>query len=129
MIRNIKRCVAMGVGLAVLYSLWVLFVYAMSGPAPFEDIGLSLAAVVSFYFAMGILGGTIVGLLWPLARWRVGAFAISITVALMMALSVLVMLDGNPVDWDPRNWILVPVLTLGFGLAFGNSLWNAASRH
>lgn len=126
MVRNLKRCIAVGIACALLYAAWVLLVYFMRSSAPFESVGASPGVVVAFYLVMGVLGGAIVGVMWPLARQRVAAFGISLLVAFMVTMGALIVLEGTPAEWDPRIWIVVPVMTLAFGLAFGNSLWKAA---
>lgn len=126
MIHNLRRCVAVGVACALIYSAWVLVIYFMRGSAPFDRVGASLGVVVGFYLAMGMLGGAVVGVMWPLARWRAGAFGISLLVAFMVTMGALIVLEGSPAEWDPRIWIVVPIMGGAFGLAFGNSLWKAA---
>jgi hypothetical protein len=125
---NIFRCVIFGLGGGAAFAIWVLVLYALRGPQPFDEIGIGLGQALTFYLAGGAAGGLILGLLWPIAKWRIGAYVVSVFVCTVLVFCMGVQVSGNPVTWDYSAWLAVPVLAIIFGLAFGRSIWKAASR-
>jgi len=69
----------------------------------------------------------VVGIAWPILRWRVGAYATSLFVAFLLSFALSVLLWGNPFDWDRRLWFVVAIMATIFGFLYGGSLWKAAS--
>ncbi|HEY9514327.1 MAG TPA: hypothetical protein VIQ74_01510 [Gemmatimonadaceae bacterium] len=126
-IGNVFRCVVYGIGSASIFAAWVVFVYTFRGPDALERVHVGLGPLLAFYMGAGVLGGLIVGLLWPILRWRLGAYFTSLVVALILTFALVVTLFGNPAYWDRSHWITVLIMTVIFGLQFGNSLWKAGS--
>lgn len=75
------------------------------------------------------LGGALVGLLWPLCRFRIFAYPVSITTAIVFAGGVAVADQGVPWRWDAYTYLALVVYALIMGLAFGGSLRKAALAH
>ena len=125
--QNILRCVVYGVGGGAGFVIWVVVLYLLRGPEPFENIGIGLVPAIIFYLAGGATAGLIVGLLWPIAKQRVGAYLVSLLTSFVLSFGMGIQLSGNPVTWDYTAWLTLPIMTLVFGLAFGNSIWKAAS--
>jgi len=126
--QNVKRCATIGLGMDLVYSAWVAVLYVLRGSAPFDRLSTSLGNVVLFYVCIGPICGAIVGLMWPLAKVRVGAYLTSIIASAFLAFGIYFSLQGWPQKWDIHTWMAFPLLTLIFGFAFGNSLWKAASQ-
>ncbi len=124
---NVVRCVIYGVGGGAAFSVWAVLLFLLRGTDPFDEIQIGLGQAMIFYLAGGATGGLIVGLLWPLAKWRIGAYLVSILTFFVLAFCMVVQLSGSPVVWDYSSWLAVPLLAIIFGLAFGNSIWKAAS--
>ena len=61
--RNIALGGVAGVGLAGVFSAYVVLLYLWQGSAPFEELGASLGLVVLTYFSAGVIGGIVVGLM------------------------------------------------------------------
>jgi hypothetical protein len=80
---DLRWGLAWGIGLAVFFSLYVAVLFFLDrigtdNPAmQAQDFGLVIAA----YFAGGVFGGLIAGLLRPASRWPLGAMAMGILVA------------------------------------------------
>ena len=56
--------------------------------------GMSLISVIGVYLAAGLVVGTLVGVLAPLARFAVGSIVIGIVAAVTLYSIVVVMADG-----------------------------------
>jgi hypothetical protein len=84
-----------GVMVAVLISLVAVMMYVLRGPQMFERLGISLTSTIALYFAGGIIGGSLVGLLLPLATWRWGAVLVGIIAAMPVYLGAGVLLGED----------------------------------
>lgn len=121
---RIVRCAAVGASAAVILSMWVTVVQ-MFHPQTFLRLGASYGDVVRLYFIAFPLGGVVVGVLWPLCRFRIIAYPTSIFTAGVVALGGGTVLYGVPWKWDPGIWITIFVYALILGLCFGGSLRRA----
>ena len=84
-----------GVMVAVLISLVAVMMYVLRGPQMFERLGISLTSTIALYFVGGIIGGSLVGLLLPLATWRWGAVLVGIIAAMPVYLGAGVLLGED----------------------------------
>lgn len=123
----LERCrvgVEYGVLGAVAYSLFVVVAYVVTGGSNLEDQGLTLPGVLSAYFAGGIGGGLIYGVLGPLAKWRMGAAVVGFFVSIPIWVGAAIILPalhlGDAVTWV--TILLAAVLVGGIG---GFILWEA----
>jgi energy-converting hydrogenase Eha subunit B len=124
MFNRIKRGAAIGLAFACLYSLYVTGLYLIQGPEPFQRLGTNLGVVIGTYFFGGISAGVVVGVLQPIARWRLGAMGVGIIAAFFVFFGILVAADGLPSRWGSDNWITLTVLPILFGTFAGNSFWK-----
>ena len=65
---NVLKGVGLGLVVATGFTVWITFLRLTAGPAPFERLDTTYAATAALYYAGGLVGGAIVGLLWPLRR-------------------------------------------------------------
>jgi hypothetical protein len=121
---RIKECVVIGLVFACFYSLYVCGLYLLEGSAPFTRLGTTLGVVIGTYFFGGISGGVAVGVLKPLARWRVGAILVGIVAAFFVFFGIAVASDGLPSRWGRDQWITLTVLPILFGTFAGNNFWK-----
>jgi len=65
----------MGLGFVVAagFTIWVTFLRLTVGTRPFEHLDTTYSATVALYWAGGLVGGLLVGMLLPLRRWPWGA--------------------------------------------------------
>ena len=124
MFGRIRQYVLIGLAFACLYSLYVCVLYLLQGSAPFDRLGTNLWIVIGTYFFGGISAGVVVGLLQPLARWRLGAIVIGIIAAFFVFFGIVVAQDGLPSRWGSDNWILLTALPILFGTLAGNHFWK-----
>jgi hypothetical protein len=124
---NVTKCVLHGVGSGAIFAIWVVVVYLFRGEEAFQRIRINVGLLAAFYVLGGAFGGLVVGIAWPILRWRVGAYATSLFVAFLLSFALSVLLWGTPLDWDKRLWFVVAIMTTIFGLLYGGSLWKAAS--
>jgi hypothetical protein len=112
----------------MLYSAWVSIIYALNGTAPFDRVGISPDDAIGLYLGGGAVCGAVVGLLWPLAKSRAGAYLTATIAAAFGALGLGCAMEGMPQHWGPDVWTGLSVMAICAGVGFGGSLWRAASN-
>jgi hypothetical protein len=74
------------------------------------------------------VGGLTAGILWPLTKWRVGAYSVGLVVVFVLSLGVMTLLAWNPLKWDLGPVLTVPIVTVIFGLYAGHSIWKSVTE-
>src|SRR5947209_6926826 len=124
MLDRIKHGVAIGLVFACLYSGYVGILYLLRGSEPFSRLGTTVLVVIASYFAGGISGGAVVGILQPLGRSLLGAIFVGIVAACFVFLGIGVAADGPPSHWDDVAWISWSGCALVFGVIGGYRFWT-----
>lgn len=109
---------AVGLIMATLLSIFVVLSGLWRTRSTTEAFGLSLRSIVLTYYAAGILGGALVGLVLRLGdNWRtrtvaciLGSFAFYGCVAVAM--------EGSVLRWDRGQWQMVIAISVLAGAAF-----------
>lgn len=96
-----------GIGVATLFSAYVLIVVAAGGRAHIE-LGVSVRTVVAGYFVAGVVGGLIYGALAPLTKWWIGRALVGFLIMFPIGLGVMTVLPDAPLD-DFGTWIDVVI--------------------
>ena len=125
---NVLWGVLWGIGYAVFFSLIVLVIYLFRGTRAFDGYGATLGAVLLGYFAGGLVGGTVLGLLRPLNRWKWGAAFVGFVVALPVYASAGVVVSGWYTQWVVEDVLTMVLCALLVGPALGVKLWNEACQ-
>ncbi|MDB4916987.1 MAG: hypothetical protein JWM95_4631 [Gemmatimonadetes bacterium] len=112
---DVRLCVIVAVIIATLYAAFVVGLFLFEGPGVFDKNGTSVGAVVVMYYAAGLLGGVVVGILLPLTRSLLGIIAVGVLVALIVFFCVAIGLEGPFWRWGPSVWRQLMV----FGVIFG----------
>lgn len=120
--RDLRWGTTGGLSIAVVYCVWVLIIYMLRGSDPFEQAGVSLPMVLITYLGVGLVSGMVVGLLRPLTRWTVGAYAVGLAAGVPFGLGLVVCIQGSPDRWDWATWMGLPILILISGLVIGYEL-------
>lgn len=83
LLMDLEWGLAWGTGLAVFFSVYVAVLFVLDGIGTNDpSMGArEFLLVIAAYFAGGLLGGLIAGLLRPASRWPLGAMAMGILVA------------------------------------------------
>ena len=114
--------------MATLLSLFALAVFLLGSIVNRHQGGgqhdVTLGGVVLAYFAGGIGGGFIVGLLRPLFRWRAGSIAAGILAATLFYGAIGVVVSGPISHWTSEEWIIAIILGVCLGTMAGNSSWE-----
>lgn len=114
------RGIKWGLMFASVLSLFVTAVYLFGGSAPFSAKGVTWAQVVLLYFAGGIVGGALVGLLLPLASTTtLGAGFVGWLASIPIGAGGAMLVSG-PV-WSSEHTFLTAFMSLG-GIATGINL-------
>ena len=121
---NIFWCVVYGLGGGMAFTVWVTILFLLRGTEPFDKQGVSFAAVVLFYLVGGATGGVIAGVLWPLTKWRAGAYLVGLLVALVVSTGLMFLLEGNPLSWGIAVILTILIMTVIYGLYIGYQIWK-----
>ena len=118
--------------MGVALSLLALIVFLIGGEGTFASLHTSFAKAVLAYLLGGIIAGTIVGILRPLARWKAGAVVVGFLASLPVA--VLFRLAAVGADgWSKRDTgvSLLFAATLGtsLGVAYRDIFSSAQRKH
>jgi len=109
--------------MAMLYSAYVIVLATVSGPEPFDKLGVTLETVVMTYLMGGVVAGAIVGALLPLRRTAIGASFVGFVAAVPVWMGIFYAGgSGSPLRWDSSDWEGVVVISLAFGIAGGRML-------
>jgi MFS family permease len=113
-----------GLGGGAVFTIWVTILFAFRGTEPFDKQGITLASVVLFYLLGGATGGLIAGALWPLTRWRAGAYLVGVLVAFVVATGLMYSLEGDPLRWNIAAVLTILTMTVIYGLYIGYHIWK-----
>ena len=111
--RDMVWGVTFGLAMAALYSLIAIVIYVFAGQEPFAAYEISLGEALIGYWAGGLLGGAIFGVLRPLARKPFGAIVVGIVVAVPASAAIIFTIDEN------APWQAVIIMALIFGTIGG----------
>lgn len=112
-----------GLVLATGLSLWVTAVRIIAGPSAFEEMNTTYLAVVLTYYAGGIGGGGVFGLLLPLARTLWGTVLLGYLAALPTVVGIRIATDGFSPWTMPDTVALVFTPLIGALVAY--NLWRS----
>ena len=111
---DIRWGVQYGMGFAILFSAYAIIARITAGPTAFDRYHATLVSVVGIYFGGGLVSGTIVGLLRPLAKYAFGAALVGFLAALPIAL-VIEKLSDDGASWNYIDTVVVVVGSVGLG--------------
>ena len=115
---RIRWGVRWGLVYALIYSIIALVVGLFSGGSVFAWRQTSLGGLLAAYALSGVVVGTVVGILLPLARWKVGAAIIGMIGTIPYMSLVRGSIPGLG-PWSLVDTVTVAVLTIFFGIPAG----------
>jgi MFS family permease len=118
LLERVRVAVLVGLGYAVGYSVIAAALFKLKDPSQVERMGMSLPQAIATYWAGAVLGGVLVGILLPMARWRVGAFVLGTlgTLPFFMLVSLLIAADA---PWFPDQVIMALLVSMVLGGLMG----------
>lgn len=109
---------AVGLTMATMASAFVVLSSLWRTRSTTEAFGLSLRSIVLAYYAAGILGGILVGLVLRLGdNWRTRTAA-SILGSFAVYGCVAVAMDGSMLSWDQGQWQMLIFISVLSGAVF-----------
>ncbi len=120
---DIRWGVMVGAGMAGFFSAFACVMFAIRGPRLVAVYHLSLGGFIGFYFLAGILGGFLVGVLKPIAKWHLGAVALGAIAFTPAYFGAALVLEGNPASWGGSQWFLTLILPLVVGGFAGDKVY------
>lgn len=121
---NILWGVMRGIAMAIFFSLIALLIYGIAAVRGLEEHELPLYVLIASYFAGGIAGGVIVGLLRPLGKWWWGGAVMGIFALFPAVVSVLISLEGWVTRWDRTHFVFAIMYSVVVGSIVGVMLWR-----
>jgi hypothetical protein len=113
---NIVTGALFGFSIGMMFSVYVSLLYVVRGSAPFERLEVSVLSVVVFYLLGGIAIGSLVGLLLPLAKSRLGAVLVGSVAGTATFVFALVSIYGFT-SWSG----VAALLAVTWGVLVGSS--------
>jgi hypothetical protein len=114
-----------GLKIASVYCAYVTVLYLLTGAQAFEDMGVTLPAILAVYLLGGVVGGGVVGLLLPIAQSSlVGAIMIGVFGMIPVVTGVAISIDGFP-PWNSDTTEAIVFISLILG-AYGGYLLRAS---
>lgn len=114
--RDVGESVIYAIILASVYAIFATAVFAVSGSEAFTQHGTTLPQVLLTYYSSAIVGGTVVGLLWPWRRTMLGSITIRILVAAIAFFCIQVTSKGPFWRWNSVQWETLIVLSVIFAV-------------
>ncbi|MDB4907103.1 MAG: hypothetical protein JWO05_1887 [Gemmatimonadetes bacterium] len=108
--KNVSVAILGGALLATVYSAYAVFVFA-TGMTASSELGVSLGQILFCYYAAGLLGGTVIGLLQPLGASLLGTIFLG-CVGVACFYGSFAVLDHGPFwMWPHSVWKSVALIT------------------
>ena len=108
---NLKWGVSHGLGIAALYAGLGLLRMLIRGISPFGPAGKVALAAITALVVVGLVAGTIVGLLRPHTRNPFGALLVGfLAAAPVVVLLEAVLVKGLPTTWANDDWAMTLIL-------------------
>ena len=116
-LRDVRFSIACGIALATLYSLWVTTVVGATRTA--SEYQLGLGVIIGTYYAAGIIGGGVVGLMLPMTGRLPGRILVGVVAAVVVFTCIESAMHGPFVRWKAETWQDVLLLGTFFGVVSG----------
>lgn len=115
--------------MATFYSAYAIILYVLRGPQPFRESGATLQSALLAYYSAGLIGGLLVGILWPIADGLLGRLVMGMIVGLVFFGCIEVAVSGGAFwHWTRNSWEDVLVLGIGMGGAGGLLIGRVSGR-
>ena len=121
--RNLLTGISLGLAVATGFTAWVTFLRLAAGTVGFDKLGTTYRDVVRVYYGAGLVGGLLMGLVWPIRRSVVGS-------ALIGVLGIFPLYYGFAIQRSPRSeWLSAEslvtacVLSVVVGSSLGAGAW------
>ena len=105
--------------MAAIYCAYVIGLFLLCGPGPFDRHGVTLGAMLATYVAGGLACGLLYGALHPLGRSLVGSMLLGVACVTAVFSALCVAMYGLPAAWGEREWTLLRWFGVGFGVVLG----------
>lgn len=119
---RIRACVKTGIGIGAVVSAWVgaLATLQMSTTIVVRSGSpeVNVFHVIALYLVGGAAAGAIVGVLQPLAKWKLGAAFVGVAAAIPVAVGVVAVVTGFSA-WNRDHVLLLATLCLVLGSTLG----------
>lgn len=112
---NLRWGVARGFAVASAYVAFVTVLLAVRGSEPFDRLQVSYPMVVFGYLCAGAVGGTVVGLLRPLAAKPLGARLVGALAGVLAVTPMGMILGGPPTRWNVFHVLVVLIVGVVMG--------------
>jgi riboflavin transporter FmnP len=126
--KDIKWGLVWGLWLAAAFGLLGSFLFLLQGTVLGQPSRFSFPLVILGYFAMGLTGGVLAGLMRPLTRWRLGATLMGALIGIVVYAIATIIAVGEENFRSTPGLISTFVLGTGIGGFLGYSMWTKYQR-
>lgn len=99
-----------GMAFGSAFSFLGVVIFLLNGWHTSAVIGVDLFAVIAFYLVGGVVAGLLLGIFKPLVKWRAGAAAVGVLIAVPVLEMTQILFEGLHV---PNAFELREVMTVG----------------
>jgi len=111
--RDIRWGLNWGLWIATAFSILVIALAGFRGSADYPKLGLTTPAIVALYYALAIVGGSVLGLLRPFSRSKFGGFIVGSIIGTLVYAGAGLAIKG-------ADLLIVPVALI-LGVAIGGT--------
>jgi hypothetical protein len=113
LVRDVKWGIGWGLWIATGFSVIVIVLAGFRGSTDYPELGLSTPGIVAIYYAVALVGGSVLGLLRPFTRGKLGGFVVGSFIGFIAYGGAGLMIKGV-------GLLMVPV-ALVLGVAVGGT--------
>ena len=113
--RRFRLSLATGITIATMMSLLVLISSLWRETPTSESYGVSMGSMVITYYAAGIIGGGLVGVVLRFGDNWATRLSAGLIAAFALFFCIAIATDGWISSWTGGDWVRVLVLTVVFG--------------
>jgi hypothetical protein len=111
--RDIRWGVSWGLWIATGFSIIVIALAGFRGSTAYPELGLTTPGIVAIYYALAVVGGSVLGLLRPLSRSKFGGFIVGSVIGTLVY-------GGAGLAIKGADLLMVPVALI-LGIAVGGT--------
>jgi hypothetical protein len=113
LLRDIRWGVSWGLWIATGFSIIVIALAGFRGSTDYPKLGLTTPGIVAIYYALAVVGGSVLGLLRPFTRSKFGGFIVGSVIGTLVYGAAGLAIKG-------ADLLMVPVAFI-LGIAIGGT--------
>ena len=124
MLRDARWGISWGLWIATGFSIIVIALAGFRGSTDYPDLGLTTPVIVALYYALAVVGGSVLGLLRPFTRSKLGGFIVGSFIGIIVYGGAGFMIKGVTLMMAP----VALILGIAIGGTFGYQTVSKRSK-